>query len=494
MWLQGAYYPRSHPFLKDSSPSQLPSQDILVSTYTGIQGHLQESPPDQHRPIPASLTASFVDAGIVRERGLVHGGSAAEAAVLDPDEDEDAESDGGYGAAQLDQSHAAAAGGGGYIDDTSSVTSSGFGSLAANLAEARLGGAGADLDADLDMEYVIGEADAALRHALQANGLVVGGADTQGRLEDFVTDSLRTTQRFQQTQMDDLEPSPGPPKRGITADQISRAVEGAAQAAGDCVLGGRGIGPSGGRVLVAALVRHRLRVSGLLLQDNMLGDMGVEAISAVLGVCASLRTLDLSWNRIGRKGAKALASSLAAGSSDPQSGLRSLCLRGNRIGDEGVMRLADALGSGQCSLTRLDLWDESISDAGIGALAASLPRSNLKVLGLWGTPVTDGHPGSGLHDSTGLAAIAHAIPLSPQLTELNLFGNAVITPAGCQALCAAVKLGSLTGLTLSIDLPPSLAEALRKALDANSAKQVQASELGGIDEEIVSSISIRSCL
>ena len=237
-------------------------------------------------------------------------------------------------------------------------------------------------------------------------------------------------------------------------------------------------------MLVAALVRHRLRVSGLLLQDNLLGDMGVEAISAVLGVCTSLRTLDLSWNRFGSKGAKALASSLAAGSSSPQVGLRSLCMRGNRIGDEGVMRIADALGSGQCSLTRLDLWDESISDAGIGALAASLPHSNLKVLGLWGTPVTDGYPGSGLHDSTGLAAIAHAIPLAPQLIELNLFGNAVITPAGCQALCAAVKLGSLTGLTLSIDLPPSLAEALRRALDGNSAKQPQPGELAEIDEEV----------
>jgi hypothetical protein len=129
---------------------------------------------------------------------------------------------------------------------------------------------------------------------------------------------------------------------------------------GDCVLGGRGIGPSGGRVLVAALVRHRLRVKGVLLQDNLLGDMGAEALAAVLSVCASLRTLDLSWNRIGRKGAQALASSLAAGASSPSAGLRSLCLRGNRIGDEGVMRLADALGSGMCCLTRCEWWSTTI--------------------------------------------------------------------------------------------------------------------------------------
>lgn len=175
----------------------------------------------------------------------------------------------------------------------------------------------------------------------------------------------------------------------------------------------------------------------------MLGDMGAEAIAAVLSVCASVRTLDLSWNRIGRKGAQALASSLAAGASSPTAGLRSLCLRGNRIGDIGTMRIADALGSGRCCLTRrttssrrtiithsgrlpvelarvhmhlpccaahvfvfvawiratlygdvaVDLWDESISDAGIGSLAASLPQSQLRVLGLWGTPFTDGDPG-----------------------------------------------------------------------------------------------------
>ena len=197
----GAYYPRSHPFLKETSPSQIRSQvDYPGSTYNGIQGHLQESPPDQHRPIPASLTASFVGADIVRERGLVHGGSASERSPpRDEDDDfEEEDEDGGSYATAQEQRHGADAGGGGYIDDTSSVTSSGFGSLAANLAEARMSGAGADLDADLDMEYVIGEADAALRHALQANGLVVGGADTQGRLEEFVTDSLRTTQRFQQ--------------------------------------------------------------------------------------------------------------------------------------------------------------------------------------------------------------------------------------------------------------------------------------------------------
>ena len=116
---------------------------------------------------------------------------------------------------------------------------------------------------------------------------------------------------------------------------------------------------------------------------------------------------------------------------------------------------------------------------------------------------SSGRTGTGLHDSTGLTAIAHALPLSPHLQELNLFGNSKITPVrtgcgpclfahrvsypkrplslmyfvcimmqvGCRVLCAAVKSSALTGLTLSIDLPPSLAEALRQALDANSEGQ-----------------------
>ena len=226
----------------------------------------------------------------------------------------------------------------GYED--SLVSSSGFGSLAAGLAEARREGEAAVEEGEIDMDAVMGEADAALRAALQAQGLVVGGADTQERLADFVQDSLRTTQRFREAHLEEVEPSPQP-RRGITADQISRAVEaGAATASGDVALGGRQIGPSGGRVLVAAVVRHRLRVRGLLLQDNMLGDTGAEALAAVLSVCA-LQTLDLSWNRIGRRGVQALSSSLVNPRASPRSstGLQTLCLRGNRITDAGVLQV-----------------------------------------------------------------------------------------------------------------------------------------------------------
>ena len=96
------------------------------------------------------------------------------------------------------------------------------------------------------------------------------------------------------------------------------------------------------------------------------------------------------------------------------------------------VQLATTLGSGGCTLTRLDLWDDSITDVGVGALAAALPRSRLRLLGLWGTPFTDGVDGEGLAGSTGLAALGAALRLSPALCELNLFGNAAITVDGIQ--------------------------------------------------------------
>ena len=36
------------------------------------------------------------------------------------------------------------------------------------------------------------------------------------------------------------------------------------------------------------------------------------------------------------------------------------------------------------SLTALDLWDSSVSDAGVTAIARALPQSQLRLLGLWG--------------------------------------------------------------------------------------------------------------
>ena len=75
----GEFGPRSHPFLKESPRYTAQGEAAHAhSTYRDIPDHLAESPPDHHKPIPASLTASFVDAGVVRERGLAHGGSAAE--------------------------------------------------------------------------------------------------------------------------------------------------------------------------------------------------------------------------------------------------------------------------------------------------------------------------------------------------------------------------------------------------------------------------------
>ena len=61
------------------------------------------------------------------------------------------------------------------------------------------------------------------------------------------------------------------------------------------------------------------------------------------------------------------------------------------VGASGAALLASSLASGGSSLLRLDLWDASVGELGVGALAAALPKCQLQLLGLWGTPFGDGH-------------------------------------------------------------------------------------------------------
>ena len=267
------------------------------------------------------------------------------------------------------------------------------------------------------------------------------------------------------------------------------AVEGA------CDLGGRRLGVSGGRVLVAAIVRHRGGLRRLLLADNALCDVGTEALAAVLPLCKRLDTLDLSWNGIGRRGAAAVAGAMvpssvmvpaggaiiSTGEGELPSSLRTLQLLGSRIGDAGVALLATALGSGNSPLSRLDLWDSTVGDVGIGSLGRALADSQLRILGLWGTPFGDGmeegeEEGEGEREggdvATGLAAICQALSRRAPLAELNLWGNSTLTPSGLARLCVAARTGhcQLRSVTLSCDVPPRVAAQLRDALDDNATR------------------------
>ena len=114
--------------------------------------------------------------------------------------------------------------------------------------------------------------------------------------------------------------------------------------------------------------------------------------------------------------------------------LTRLDLWNNQIGDAGVQALAAS--PHLSNLTQLYLAGNQIGDAGAQALAASPHLSNLTHLNLWDTQIT----GAG-------ARAPAASPHLSNLTQLYLAGNQ-IGDAGAQALAASPHLSNLTHLNL----------------------------------------------
>jgi internalin A len=193
-----------------------------------------------------------------------------------------------------------------------------------------------------------------------------------------------------------------------------------------------------------------------------------------------LREFDLSGNRIGAEGARALSGLV---------NLIRLDLLSNRIGDEGARAL-----SGLVGLTQLDLESNSIGDEGARALSG---LAQLTQLNLSGNKIGD----EGARALSGLA----------QLTQLNLSINKI----GAEGARALSGLAQLTQLDLSgngvIDLSLFLQlEKLRK-LDCSQCRIEQAppelwempslrevilyeTELPGVPKEVLSRSYGDSCL
>ena len=115
------------------------------------------------------------------------------------------------------------------------------------------------------------------------------------------------------------------------------------------------------------------------LDEMNIGDDGARAIATGLASLNWLETLSLSHNSIGDEGARAIA----AGLMELQS-MKKLWLSHNFIGDDGISALAPALASFQ-SLERLDLPNNSIGDVGLQALVEGISNcSDLSWLRLGG--------------------------------------------------------------------------------------------------------------
>ena len=164
------------------------------------------------------------------------------------------------------------------------------------------------------------------------------------------------------------------------------------------------------------------------LNRNLIGDAGIEAIAAALPK-SEVAELYVGLNQIGVAGAAALAAAL------PASGLRWLRLSSNRMGDAGTAIIARALPASP----RLTWLRMGGSNVGGGAGRSKLLAEHGG--GLGGGAQPGGGTGTGTGGGTsfgdgGAAALAAALPLS-RLRYLGISGNQ-ITDRGAEAIAGAL--------------------------------------------------------
>ncbi len=99
-----------------------------------------------------------------------------------------------------------------------------------------------------------------------------------------------------------------------------------------------------------------------------------EQVRSALMMNSTRSKIDLSGQRIGDKGAKALAEVLKVNKS-----ITEINLGENQIGDEGAKALADAFKVNR-SLTKINLWGNRIGDNGAMALADSILLFNRSII------------------------------------------------------------------------------------------------------------------
>lgn len=163
-------------------------------------------------------------------------------------------------------------------------------------------------------------------------------------------------------------------------------------------------GRQGGSPVPQGGARSPALISVLALDHCEIDDAAAPAIAALMEA-PTLRSLDLSFNKLAGAGAKMLASSLGKRS----CGLQYLSLSSNNVDDAGVASLAASLLSNG-ALTRLDLSKNHIGDDGAVSLAQALSRAELLHISI----------GSNRFTSTGATALLGAIATSPALLDMDL--------------------------------------------------------------------------
>ncbi|XDV40987.1 hypothetical protein PO909_009945 [Leuciscus waleckii] len=173
-----------------------------------------------------------------------------------------------------------------------------------------------------------------------------------------------------------------------TADEVLQKLLPVVTATSSAELSECGITDEGCAALASALRSNPSQLRTLNLSYNKLGDLGVKLFSAGLAnPHCKLEILRLYSCSVTDEGCAALASALR---SNP-SHLRTLDLSGNKLGGSGVKLFSAGLANPHCKLEILWLSECSVTDEGCAALASAL-RSNpshLRQLSLSGNKLGD---------------------------------------------------------------------------------------------------------
>jgi len=160
--------------------------------------------------------------------------------------------------------------------------------------------------------------------------------------------------------------------------------------------------------VLGMILRFLPSLQSLEVSDNPVGDTGMQAMCAGLGVgtASSLSVLNLAGNKFGPAGAEVLAAALGRGAMPKLEELKIYCnaigsqgltalaaplrkmpalkrllLNSCDTGDEGVASLVDNLGKNDFKkLEMLGLLDDNITDAGCAALASSLDTGGMPMI------------------------------------------------------------------------------------------------------------------
>ncbi|XP_058272861.1 NACHT, LRR and PYD domains-containing protein 3-like [Hemibagrus wyckioides] len=242
------------------------------------------------------------------------------------------------------------------------------------------------------------------------------------------------------------------------------------------------LGKSGVKSLSAGLENPHCNVETLRLYECGVSGEGCAALtSALISNPSHLRELDLSFNNLGDSGVKSLSAVLE----NPHCKLEILWLWECGVSDEGCAALTSALRSSH--LKELDLSRNNLGDSGVKSLSAALenPHCKLEILGLYNCGVSD----------EGCAALTSALRSNPShLRELDLSCNK-LGDSGVKSLsavlenphCKLEKL-ELSGCGISDEGCAALTSALRSNPSHLRYLDLSCNRLGDLRKKLLSAL------